>query len=62
VRRRAWDALIWLMSRPAAHRYARLVDNDMARRELANQERLRCEAAEHTTTLVRLRRALGKES
>lgn len=54
MRRRAWDALIWLLSRPAARRYAPLVESP--------EQRTRREAAEHTNTLARLRRALGKES
>lgn len=49
------DGLIWLLSRP----YAYQLDRPAPR--LTADERRAAESAEHTNTLRRLRRALGKE-
>lgn len=49
------DGVIWLLSRPSAYRL------DRPAPELPADERFAREAAEHTTVLARLRRALGKE-
>lgn len=55
VRRRLMDGVIWLLSRPSAYR----IDRPAPR--LTADERFAREAEEHTKTLARLRRALGKE-
>lgn len=49
------DGVIWLLSRPTAYRL------DRPAPVLTADEQFVREAEEHTTTLARLRRALGKE-